>query len=34
VKAYLKEVERCVGVPITMIGVGPKRSHIIYRDKP
>jgi adenylosuccinate synthase len=34
VKSYLAKVEQSVGVPITMIGVGPKRSHIIYREKP
>jgi adenylosuccinate synthase len=32
VKAYLATVERFVGVPITMLGVGPKRTQIIYRD--
>jgi len=32
VKDYLATVERYVGVPITMLGVGPKRTQIIYRD--
>ena len=32
VKGYLATVERFVGVPITMLGVGPKRTQIIYRD--
>lgn len=32
VKHYLATVERFVGVPITMLGVGPKRSQVIYRD--
>lgn len=32
VKHYLATVERFVGVPITMIGVGPRRSQVIYKD--
>ena len=32
VKHYLATVERFVGVPITMLGVGPKRSQVIYKD--
>jgi adenylosuccinate synthase len=32
VKYYLATVERYVGVPITMLGVGPKRTQVIYRD--
>ncbi len=30
-RRYLETVESLVGVPITMVGVGPKRSQIIYR---
>lgn len=32
VKNYIAAVERYVGVPITMLGVGPKRTQVIYRD--
>lgn len=32
VKNYVATVERLVGAPITMLGVGPKRTQIIYRD--
>ena len=32
VRHYLATVQRYVGVPITMVGVGPKRDQIIYRD--
>jgi adenylosuccinate synthase len=28
---YVKTVEQIVGVPIKMIGIGPKRSDILYR---
>lgn len=34
VKHYVATVERFVGVPITMLGVGPKRTQIIYRTIP
>ena len=30
-RRYLETVEKLIGVPITMVGVGPKRSQVIYR---
>lgn len=33
VKNYVATVEHLVGIPITMLGVGPKRTQIIYRTK-
>jgi adenylosuccinate synthase len=32
VKTYVAMVERLVGVPVALLGVGPKRTQIIYRD--
>ncbi|MBP8605471.1 MAG: adenylosuccinate synthase [Phycisphaerae bacterium] len=32
VKDYIKAVESIVGVPVTMVGVGPKRSQAIFRN--
>ena len=31
-KNYIAAVEKIVGVPITIVGVGPKRSQAIFRD--
>jgi adenylosuccinate synthase len=31
-KSYVEAVERVTGVPVTMIGVGPKRDQVIYRN--
>ncbi len=31
-KAYVNTVERVTGVPVTIIGVGPKRSQTIFRN--
>ncbi|MFI4910669.1 MAG: adenylosuccinate synthase [Sedimentisphaeraceae bacterium JB056] len=31
-KAYIKTVERVTGVPVTIIGVGPKRDQTIFRS--
>jgi adenylosuccinate synthase len=32
VRRYLDVVESFIGIPITMVGVGPQRSQIIYRN--
>ena len=31
-KSYIKKVEQIVGIPVTIIGVGPKRSQTIFRE--
>ena len=31
-RRYLEVVESLIGIPITMVGVGPQRSQIIYRN--
>jgi adenylosuccinate synthase len=29
---YIAAIERVTGVPVVMVGTGPKRNHIIYKD--
>jgi adenylosuccinate synthase len=29
---YVRRIEKCIGVPITAVGVGPKRSQTIFRQ--
>jgi adenylosuccinate synthase len=31
-KNYIAAVEKIVGVPVSIVGVGPKRSQAIFRD--
>jgi adenylosuccinate synthase len=31
-KNYIAAVEKIVGVPVTCVGVGPKRSQAVFRD--
>lgn len=31
-KKYVATVEKLTGIPVSMIGVGPKRSQVIYKD--
>ena len=33
VRRYLAAVEKQIGIPITMVGIGPKRSQVIYRNQ-
>lgn len=31
-RSYIAAIERVTGVPVVMVGTGPKRNHIIYKD--